>query len=260
MTPTPARSLEGPESTWSGTGLQYPEAPHLYERDGTWYLLIAEGGTSSGHAVSIARGPGLTGPWTGSPDNPILSHRSTDRPIQDTGHADLIEATDGSWWLVLLGVRPRGLNDGFHVLGRETFLAPVRWVDGWPVVEPVELEVGQRPPGPTAPVEGDRHDDDFNDLRLGPSWLAIRRQPSELVSLEDCPAGSPFRARKRHSMRISPCWLDAGSSTRGAACGTLVDPGSSAEAGLTVYLDETAHCEIAVRGDSVVAKARGGRP
>ena len=82
--------LDAAQVTWSGTGLQYPEAPHLFQYDGTWYLLIAEGGTQRGHAVSIARGPTPTGPWEGCPSNPILSHRSTDRPIQNTGHADLV--------------------------------------------------------------------------------------------------------------------------------------------------------------------------
>ena len=125
--------LGGPDRTWSGTGLQYPEAPHLLERDGTWYLLIAEGGTHGGHGVSVARAPSPVGPWEGAPANPILSHRSTDRPIQNTGHADLVEAEDGTWWMVLLGVRPKGIDAGFHALGRETFLTPVRWEDGWPV-------------------------------------------------------------------------------------------------------------------------------
>ena len=75
----------------------------------------------------------------GGPANPILSHRSTDSPIQNTGHGDLVEAADGSWWMVLLGVRPKGVSPGFHVLGRETFLAPVQWRDGWPV--PAELSL-----------------------------------------------------------------------------------------------------------------------
>lgn len=64
--------LEGLEPTWSGTGLQYPEAPHLFERHGTWYLLIAEGDTERGHAVSIARGPSPAGPWQPCPGNPII--------------------------------------------------------------------------------------------------------------------------------------------------------------------------------------------
>ena len=95
--------LDAPVTTWSGTGMQYPEAPHLLRRGDHWYLLIAEGGTERGHAVSIARGPTPSGPWESCPDNPIISHRSTDRPIQNTGHGDLVEAPDGSWWMVLLG-------------------------------------------------------------------------------------------------------------------------------------------------------------
>ena len=114
--------LDGPEPTWSGTGLQYPEAPHLFERDGTWYLLIAEGGTERGHACPSPEGPSPPVPGSADPANPILSHRSTDLPVQNTGHADFIEATDGSWWMVLLGVRPAAPRPGFHVLGRETFL------------------------------------------------------------------------------------------------------------------------------------------
>src|SRR5213078_4493481 len=122
---------------WSGTGLQYPEAPHLYRIDGWWYLILAEGGTERGHAVSIARSRRPYGPFEPAPDNPILSHRSTDRPIQSTGHADLVSAPDGTWWMVVLGTRPRGYFPMFHVLGRETFLTAVRWADGWPVVGPV---------------------------------------------------------------------------------------------------------------------------
>jgi beta-xylosidase len=56
-------ALESPRRLWSGTGLQYPEAPHLYHRDGFWYLLIAEGGTERGHAVSVARGRSIEGPF-----------------------------------------------------------------------------------------------------------------------------------------------------------------------------------------------------
>src|SRR4029079_15231415 len=168
--------LEGPDPTWSGTGLQYPEAPHLIKRDGAWYLLIAEGGTHAGHAVSIARGPSPVGPWEGCPANPILSHRSTSKPIQNTGHSDLVEATDGSWWLVLLGVRPRGVGSGFHVLGRETFLVPVEWVDVWPVPGELQLEMDRRPPGPVEPVTHDRRDD-FDGASMHPRWIGARRAP-----------------------------------------------------------------------------------
>ena len=109
--------LEEPRTLWSGT-LGHPEAPHLYEIDGTWYLMIAEGGTERGHCISIARGSSPEGPFAPCPANPILTHRSTTDPIQNTGHGDLVQATDGSWWLVFLGVRPKGGSPGYHALGR----------------------------------------------------------------------------------------------------------------------------------------------
>ena len=87
---TAGKALEPPRSLWSGTGLKFPEAPHLYRRGGYWYLIIAEGGTERGHAVSVARGPSPEGPFEGHPANPVLSARSTSRPMQNTGHADLV--------------------------------------------------------------------------------------------------------------------------------------------------------------------------
>ncbi len=249
--------LEGPVPTWSGTGLQYPEAPHLYERDGTWYLLIAEGGTHAGHAVSIARGPSPTGPWEGCPANPVLSHRSTDRPIQNTGHADLVEAPDGSWWMVCLGVRPKGMNDGFHVLGRETFLTPVDWVDGWPVVEPVEPVVGRRPPGPAPPIDVIGRDD-FDRSDLDARWIGMRRHPSDLTSLADRPGWLTVRGGDTTLDDDLPALVGRRQQHHGCRARASVDPGSASEAGLTVYLDGTAHYEVAVRGDRVVAHVKTG--
>ena len=133
------KALEEPRALWSGTGLKFPEAPHVYRHGEYWYLLIAEGGTERGHGVSVARGPSPEGPFEGHPANPVLSARSTSRPIQNTGHADLVETPDGGTALVLLGVRPLGATVAFSPLGRETFLTDVDWVDGWPQPEPVEL-------------------------------------------------------------------------------------------------------------------------
>ena len=130
---------------WRGIEGSFAEAPHLYETDGTYYLLTAEGGTHTGHMVVAARSDDPTGPFEGCPHNPVLSHRG--HPTADitaTGHGDLVRAADGSWWLVFLGIRQHGGHPGWHHLGRETFLAPVEWVDGWPVVDggdPVTTEM-----------------------------------------------------------------------------------------------------------------------
>ena len=136
---TTGKRLEEVRDIWSGTGLMFPEAPHLYLIDNWWYLVIAEGGTERGHAVSIARARTPDGPFESCPKNPILSARSTARPIQNTGHADLVQTVDGSWAMVLLGMRPRGATRAFSSLGRESFATNLKWIDGWPVVDPVEL-------------------------------------------------------------------------------------------------------------------------
>ena len=161
--PTTAQLLESPRSLWSGTGLAAPEGPHLYQRGGWWYLLIAEGGTERGHCVSVARSRRPDGPFEGAPANPIFSHRSTMHPVQNTGHADLVETGDGSWAMVYLGVRPRGSSPGFHVNGRETFLASVDWVDDWPVVAPYR---GETEAFDTAFV------DEFAGDTLEPRWIS----------------------------------------------------------------------------------------
>ncbi|WP_410613377.1 family 43 glycosylhydrolase [Amycolatopsis sp. lyj-109] len=153
---------------WNGTGLAAPEGPHLYRVDGWWYLLLAEGGTERGHAVTLARARSLEGPYEPAPANPILTHRSTTHPVQNTGHADLVECADGSWAMVYLGVRPRGKTPQFHVNGRETFLAGVDWVDGWPVVAEDRFPV---------PPADNSFTDDFATAELHPRWVAPGAAP-----------------------------------------------------------------------------------
>lgn len=125
--------LLGPERLiWEGLEDRLCEAPHIYRIDGTYYLLVAEGGTWRGHMAVIARGATASGPFESCPHNPILTHRHRVlSPVQSTGHGDLVQTTDGRWWMLFLATRPVGK---WHHLGRETFLAPVEWIDGWPHV------------------------------------------------------------------------------------------------------------------------------
>ncbi|GAA1808325.1 glycoside hydrolase family 43 protein [Nesterenkonia flava] len=123
---------------WTGAliGGIWSEAPHLFRKDGRYYLLTAEGGTAQEHSVMIAAADAVQGPYRGNPANPVLTHRHLGKgaDVIGVGHADLVEAPDGSWWAVALGMRPYG---GYHYnLGRETFLVPVTWEDGWPVFAP----------------------------------------------------------------------------------------------------------------------------
>ena len=255
--PSTGHVLAGPDLTWSGTGLQYPEAPHLFERDGTWYLMIAEGGTHGGHAVSIARAPSPVGPWEGAPSNPILSHRSTDQPIQNTGHADIVEATDGTWWMVLLGVRPHGVAPGFHVLGRETFLTPVDWVNGWPVPHDVQLEMDGGPPGPTAPAAPAGRDD-FDTFELGPRWVGVRRPPHAVSSLRSRPGWLVLKGGEATLDSPEPVFVGRRQQHRWCRVRARVDAGAASEAGLTLMMDETSHYEVGVHRGQIIVRARVG--
>lgn len=120
------------------------EGCHILKKDGFYYFFTAEGGTQDGHREGVYRSTSPTGPFEPPPEgvNPVIYN--ADHPyIQNTGHMDLIPGDDGKWIAVFLGVRPvfeakeamdgggRGMPS--H-LGRETFMAPMEWVDGWPVV------------------------------------------------------------------------------------------------------------------------------
>jgi alpha-N-arabinofuranosidase len=161
------------------------EGPHLYRVDGWYYLMCAEDGTERGHSEVIFRGKSPWGPFEPYEHNPILTQRDlpADRPdpVTNAGHADLIQMKDGTWWAVFLASRP---YEGFRFnTGRETFLLPVSWKDGWPII----LEPGKAIPttlvGPKsmAGAARSRHDalsgnftvrDEFAG-KLGPEWLQV---------------------------------------------------------------------------------------
>jgi alpha-N-arabinofuranosidase len=108
------------------------EGPHLYRIGGWYYLFCAEGSTWLGHMQTIARSRSPWGPFEAAPHNPVITHRNRVlHPIQTLGHADLVEDANGRWWALALGTRHR---DQHHNLGRETFLLPVVWRDGWPYI------------------------------------------------------------------------------------------------------------------------------
>jgi alpha-N-arabinofuranosidase len=159
-----------------GAGGKCTEAPHLYFIKGWYYLLLAEGGTEYGHAAVIQRSRDIYGPYEDCPHNPILSHRKLHRhPIQATGHADIFEDGRGNWWLVCLGIRILDTQE-LHNLGRETFLAPVRWEDGWPLAGEggtLALEMEGPLPGKPEPAGLDIRED-FSGKALSLHWNYIR--------------------------------------------------------------------------------------
>ncbi|MFB0524828.1 MAG: glycoside hydrolase family 43 protein [Phycisphaerae bacterium] len=244
--------LEGPlKKIWGGTGGIWAEGPHLYKINGTYYLMISEGGTSYDHMVTIARSDSPWGPFEANPNNPILTHRNRpNSPIQALGHADLVETPDG-WWLVCLGIRPQGGR--FHHIGRETFLAPVTWNnENWPVVNnngTLELTL----PAPKLPQQCWKEaptKDDFNDVKLGLVWNFLRNPYEDDFSLTERPGylrlnGSAITLDDQDS----PAFVGRRQTDFNCVASTLLEfePNSeNEEAGLTVRGFDKYHYDIGV--------------
>jgi alpha-N-arabinofuranosidase len=162
------------------------EGPHIYKVNGWYYLMCAEGGTGPGHSEVIFRARSPWGPYLPYEGNPILTQRDlpADRadPVTNAGHADLVQKADGSWWAVFLASRPYS-GDRYNT-GRETFLLPVTWKDGWPMIlppgEPIPLIAPLRTGGgkhaaPSTPAKRRpvAQRDEFDGTQPGPEWLQV---------------------------------------------------------------------------------------
>ncbi|MGC5221351.1 family 43 glycosylhydrolase [Micromonospora sp. DT81.3] len=242
-------ALEEPRSLWSGTGLMFPEAPHLYRHEGHWYLMIAEGGTERGHGISIARGDSPEGPFEPAPLNPLVSARSTSRPVQNTGHGDLVVGPDGDWLVVLLGVRPRSMTRAFSALGRETFVTSVRWVDGWPEIDPVELRLR---PGTAIIEDFDGTESDGDEL--DGEWIAVRRSPAGLADLTSRPGWLVLRGDGSTMDDAHPVFVGRRQQHLTNAVSARVDA-SAGVGGLSLRYDERFHVDLEVGGGSVTGRA-----
>ncbi len=258
--------LSDPVPLWYGTGGRYPEGPHLYKKDGWYYMMIAEGGTEYGHKETIARSRNILGPYESNPDNPILTHtgkEGAESPIQGTGHADLVEAPDGSWWMVCLAFRPQSYNH--HLLGRETFLAPVVWNgDGWPVVNgggTISLDMNC-PTLSQRPVPATPERDEFTETKLGFEWNTLCRPHPEEITLSERPGWLRLRTTTMSlDEKDSPVFICRRQQDINFTAGTLLDfsrLGDGATAGITVYMSHDYHYDIAVtRRDGVAYLSAG---
>ncbi len=164
---------------WNGTGGRYSEGPHIYKKDGYYYLMASEGGTEEAHVVTIARSDKLWGPYTDNPANPILAHANAagqNKVMRGVGHADMVQAHDESWWMVFHGYRDVVGYPYHHIIGRETCLVPVSWpVGGWPVVNgngTVDIEM-KSPTLPLKPFPEKPARTDFTE-ELGMEWNYVQ--------------------------------------------------------------------------------------
>lgn len=207
-----ARKMVGPRTLIVNGGVDiatkpiWIEGPHLFKVDGKYILICAEGGTGDQHSEVVFRSDSVRGPYVPYEHNPILTQRQLDParpfPITSTGHADMVQLPGGEWWAVFLGTRP--YSDDSYNTGRETFLMPVRWVDGWPVITagnevvPYVHERPSLPPQPASavPTSGDFAErDDFDSTALAARWNTIRTPRERWYDLATSPGFLTLQAR-----------------------------------------------------------------
>ena len=245
--------LKGPlKKAWEYPG-EWNEGPHLYKVNGAYYMISATGGTGSRHQEVVARSSSPWGPFESSPHNPMLTERDDPKsPIQCAGHADLVEAPDGTWWAVFLGTRP---HKGMSVLGRETFLAPVTWTkDGWPIVgkdHHVALSM-EAPKLKPFDVTAAPQKTVFDGSPMEPQWLHIRNYDPKNFSLEERKGYLRIRAAKDslNSRWEEPAFVGQRQRAFRFTARTEMEfkPAQDGEeAGLCVRANEGNHDEIGIR-------------
>ncbi len=237
---------------WGGTGGAYPEGPHLYKINGWYYLTIAEGGCQIGHFQTVARSRSPWGPFEAYSRNPILSHRGRGgHVIQGLGHMDWVQDQRGNWWMFSLGYRMT--RQFFYHLGRETFLAPMKWTDdGWPIIGDdgkLEIEMQADLPAPHPwPTEPTR--DDFNDKKLGFAWNALRNAADGTWSLTEKPGSLTLHGNASNLDDLAaPAFIGRRQCHWDVTARAHLDFAPTAngdEAGLTMFYQNEYHYEIAI--------------
>ena len=232
------------------------EAPHIFKKDGYYYLIAAEGGTGDQHSEVVFRSRVVQGPYVSFEHNPILTQRYLDpkreAPITSAGHADFVQTESGDWWAVFLGCRPYPpVEGGCYNTGRETFLAPVRWEGGWPIITSGDEKVQYRYPLPMPPSTTplSRYSGNFTvrynfDAEpLHPDWVFLRTPHETWYDLktrkgyvalklrpETCAGGMnpSFLGHRQQHLR--------GSASTSMRCAPAAE---NEKAGITIFQNET---------------------
>ena len=240
---------------WNGTGANNPEGPHLYKINGWYYLMIAEGGTELCHMVTIARSRYIYGPYEECPWNPVLTNRGTGYSIKAVGHADLVEDSYGNWWAVCLGNRPVAYPFR-HVMGRETMLVPVEWKDGWPMIGvdghvaeemTVERFAGEMMPDVGKYISGSDFEDDFTGGKLHVSWNYVYNPVEGLVTMTEkglCLHGAAAAISSDEYKTILVRRQEHFDFE--ATMHLSFSPEEGEEAGITIYMNNRHHYELAL--------------
>ena len=264
------RKLTPSKPIWHGSGGRYLESPHMYRIDGSYYLVAAEGGTEYGHMVTYAKSDNPWGPFTDYPHNPVLTNRNkAPGIIQGIGHGDLIRNAQGDWFILSLGFRQIHEWQPYHHLGREVFLTPVSFrEDGWFTAgADGTTDASYNIAGDFAQIRKKTYTFDNTPWNL--DWVYLRHPHTENyikeahcltlrgtdITLDDADSPTFLGIRQKEFNMTVSVDVDLLTPTDNGNRNNSDNPISSGtaqnfEAGLTLYMDELQHYDIAVTKSS----------
>lgn len=241
------KKLTGSINIWNGSGGRFLESPHLYKIGKYYYLMAAEGGTEYGHMVTYARSESVWGPFESYPCNPVLTNRNkAPNIIQGIGHGDLVCGKNGDWHILCLGFRQQHIWMPYHNLGREVMLVPVSFDEnGW-------FTAGNGTCEDSYEIDGDFEQDSLNTVKFGTDEfkkgkIFIRHPDMECYTFSD---STLILRGSKHTLDdvASPTFVGVRQREFGFELAADVKLcGQNGEAGVTAYMCENEHYEIALR-------------
>lgn len=232
-----------------------PEGPKMLRRGEWFYMLTAVGGTAgppTGHMVIAARSKSVHGPWEHAPNNPQVRTRSREEMWWSRGHATLIEAPDGGWWLVY-----HGYEKDYWTLGRQCLLEPVRWRDdGWFEALGGDLSAPlAKPTGGRAVRHGLSLSDNFSDAQLGPQWAFYDPSADEHDRVRIADNTLHLRAKGAEPSDSSPLCFVCGD--RAYSVEVEIERDAQARGGLLLFYNRRLYCGLGFDEDGLVMHRYG---
>ncbi|MEK6481180.1 family 43 glycosylhydrolase [Catalinimonas sp. 4WD22] len=179
---------------------------------------------------------------------------SRPNPVTTDGHADMVQLDNGDWWTVFLACRP--YEDNYFNIGRETFLTPVKWEDGWPIINPDYEEVQYAYPTPMGnavdttlfPFNGNfTFQDEFDDDLLGLNYLLLRTPSEQWYEFTDRTLSMQLRPETASGLS-NPSFVGHRQQHHTSSVPTTLDfqpENENEKAGLLVFQSETHHYFLA---------------
>ncbi|WP_433629638.1 glycoside hydrolase family 43 protein [Chryseobacterium cucumeris] len=232
------------------------EGPHIYKKNGKYYLMCAEGGTGGNHSEVIFMSDSPKGPYVPADNNPILTQRYFPKDRKEkvdwAGHADLVETPEGQYYGVFLAIRPNVSNRVNK--GRETFILPVDWSGKYPVFQnglvpmkpKLKLPAGvqnQNGQNGFLPNGNFTYADKLTDKNLDYRWIAMRGPRESFITVtKNGVKVNPFATNIKALAPVSALFHRLQHESFETSVTLDFKPKSEKElAGITCYQSETFH-------------------